>query len=265
MVEKADDKAAKLAEIIALKAKRKKAREANKNKRARTRDPMPAGHHMQAVVDAIGPDDEGVQTHSPGVGHNGGPEFDDDEEAEFAASKANAIIMAAILTGKEPPAPSVRLKPGATMQQRKAALIERVATSGDEVNGAAKALGIDRTIVWDWRRTDKAFSEALEYAYQIDGTSALVSVAVRRAVHGWLEPVYNKGILCGFVRKYDHTLLMRLIQKRDPAYKDPKYVMQTEAPKRPGEVTVDLDAATPTEREVLRKMAERQAKRGQGR
>jgi hypothetical protein len=87
-----------------------------------------------------------------------------------------------------------------------------------------------------------------------------VSVAVKRAVEGWLEPVFFKGRQCGWVRKYDHSLLMFLIRKRDPSYRDPKYIMAPESPKLPGDVTINLDKLTPSEREVMKKIAERQAK-----
>lgn len=148
----------------------------------------------------------------------------------------------------------------AKRRRLKAALIELVATSGLEVNPAAAKIGVHRNTVHEWKRDDPEFAKALQYAYEVDGPQALAEVVRSRAVDGWLEPVFHKGKVCGHVRKFSDTLLAMAMRKRDPAYKDPKYIVQPEAPRLPGDVLINLDSMTPAEREVLRKVAERQAK-----
>lgn len=224
------------------KAKKKKIRKPRTRPvtpRARPRDLSPAGPDIAAVAAKAGCASQGDDLDFP----------DDDEPVQ---------------TPSPPKSPDHRLPANFTTVQRKCALIEHVASSGDEVNGAARALGIDRKTVYRWKAEDKVFAEALDFAYRNDGTQSLVSVAVKRAVEGWDEPVWFKGKLCGYVRKYDHGLLMFLIRKRDPSYRDPKYIMEAETMKLPGDVTINLDKATPAERAVIRKMAERQAKGAKG-
>lgn len=51
-------------------------------------------------------------------------------------------------------------------------------------------------------------------------TDAMVSEARRRAVRGTDEPVFYQGAICGVVRKYSDTLLMFLIKKERPEYRD---------------------------------------------
>ena len=40
--------------------------------------------------------------------------------------------------------------------------------------------------------------------------------AVRRAVEGWLEPVFYQGRQCGIVRRYSDSLLMLLLELKMP-------------------------------------------------
>ena len=43
--------------------------------------------------------------------------------------------------------------------------------------------------------------------------------AWEHAVTGWKEPVFYEGVIVGHKRKFDHGLLMKLLEKRDPAYR----------------------------------------------
>ena len=49
--------------------------------------------------------------------------------------------------------------------------------------------------------------------------------AWERAIVGWEEPVFYKGIIVGHKQKFDNGILMRLLEKRDPGYRP-----QTSAP-----------------------------------
>ncbi len=42
------------------------------------------------------------------------------------------------------------------------------------------------------------------------------SVAHTRAVQGWKEPVFNKGIVCGHIRRFDNRLLEFLLRADNP-------------------------------------------------
>lgn len=62
---------------------------------------------------------------------------------------------------------------------------------------------------------EAAFKEALDI-----GTDAIESELHRRAVLGYLEPVFYKGRRVNTIRKKSDILLMFLLKKRRPEYRD---------------------------------------------
>lgn len=65
-------------------------------------------------------------------------------------------------------------------------------------------------------RSDEALAEQLDAAKQ-QAADRLEEEARRRAVDGWMEPVFYKGEEVGYVRKFSDTLLLRLLEAHSPA------------------------------------------------
>lgn len=86
---------------------------------------------------------------------------------------------------------------------------------GATIARAAKQAGVHFTIPYKRRVTDEAFRKAWQEAADI-GTEFLEQEAARRAYHGTLRPVFNKGIRCGYVREYSDILMMFMLKARRP-------------------------------------------------
>lgn len=76
---------------------------------------------------------------------------------------------------------------------------------------ACKRAKINRHLVYFYVNHDPEFRELFETARAV-ALLELETEAYRRAVHGVLEPVYQKGELVGHVRKYDTQLLIFLMK-----------------------------------------------------
>lgn len=98
---------------------------------------------------------------------------------------------------------------------------------GDSPSVAAAIAGIDRTTAYARRLTDPPFLEAWLDAFE-QGTDLLEQQAYNRAHTGWLEPVYQGGRLVGYVRKFDNTVLLKLLAARRPGvYREQREVHHT--------------------------------------
>lgn len=62
---------------------------------------------------------------------------------------------------------------------------------------------------------DPEFAAAHVEAYEI-GTAVYEAEARRRAIEGWIEPVYQGGKQVGEVRKFDSSLLQMKLKARKP-------------------------------------------------
>lgn len=87
------------------------------------------------------------------------------------------------------------------------------------VSNSALAVGITRQNHYDWLKEIDGYAEAFEAAKQIAG-DMLIDEARRRAHDGWEEPIFHQGEMVGKITKYDSGLLMFLIKKHDPSYRD---------------------------------------------
>ena len=89
------------------------------------------------------------------------------------------------------------------------------------ITASAAAVGIDRGTAARLRDRDKGFDEACKAALE-EASDHLEEEARRRAVDGWVEPVYGSGgtgvgtIEVGTIRKYDSTLLIFLLKGARP-------------------------------------------------
>lgn len=86
---------------------------------------------------------------------------------------------------------------------------------GSSVAAAARRAGVAHAIPRRRYRSDKQFRTAWNEVAQI-ATKNLEQEAQRRAYHGVLKPVYQKGVRVGCVREYSDTLLVFLLKSRKP-------------------------------------------------
>jgi hypothetical protein len=84
------------------------------------------------------------------------------------------------------------------------------------VASSAKAAGIHRDTVYEWRKSDP------EFAAEYDEVDALVTEVAeaelwRRGIEGWDEPLAHNGVLTGeTVRRWDASLLTLVLKARAP-------------------------------------------------
>lgn len=116
---------------------------------------------------------------------------------------------------------------------------------GFSISDAAKNANVHPTTIYKRRREDEAFRQAWNEACDI-GTRLLEQEAQRRAFHGVDEPVFQKGVQVGTIRKYSDTLLIFLLKSRNPA----KYREGAEDSGR-GNVVVNINVETVEKSEVL--------------
>ena len=91
---------------------------------------------------------------------------------------------------------------------------------GNTVAHSAEVVAGTRERFYQLKREDDGFAAAWAEA-EAAGTEVLEQEAKRRAVEGWEEPVYQGGVLVGFVRKHSDTLLIFLLKGRRPdTYRD---------------------------------------------
>lgn len=83
---------------------------------------------------------------------------------------------------------------------------------------AAKMAGMSIRSFYDWREADPEFDAEVRKAMQA-GADPLKKVAYSHAKDGWDEPVYFMGKVVGTIRKFDHGLLTRVIEMREPKSK----------------------------------------------
>jgi hypothetical protein len=109
-----------------------------------------------------------------------------------------------------------------TAQQKKAFLAAFAALG--IVSTAARSAGADRRAVYRWLEHDEAFT--LEYRQaELDACDVLVHAAVKRAVQGVPHETrqydrQGKLIDTNLETRYSDSLLMFLIKKRDPSYRE---------------------------------------------
>ncbi|MCP4900893.1 MAG: hypothetical protein GY906_28330 [bacterium] len=88
-----------------------------------------------------------------------------------------------------------------------------------QIQRAAKSVGISPTTVRQLLKDDPDFADAHNEAYG-DFQEAIEREAIRRAIMGWEEPVFQQGELAGHVRKYDSRLLELVLKRHNPEYKE---------------------------------------------
>lgn len=101
-----------------------------------------------------------------------------------------------------------------------------------------EAVGISRGTLNRWLEHDEEFARDWAIARE-EATELYEAEARRRAVEGWDEAVFQRGVQVGDVRKYSDTLLIFTLKALKPEkYRDRVVVT---APGVPGSVTTDAD------------------------
>ncbi len=98
--------------------------------------------------------------------------------------------------------------------KKRADFLEALSECGN-IKKSAKKTKISRDTVYRWRREDEEFAKAWDEALEL-GIDALEDEAMRRAVDGYLKPVFHGGKKVGSVREYSDTLLIFLLKGRRP-------------------------------------------------
>ena len=98
--------------------------------------------------------------------------------------------------------------------KKRANFLEALSECGN-IKKSAKIAKIGRQTAYRWRRTDEDFAKAWDEALEL-GIDALEDEAMRRAVDGYLKPVFHGGKQVGSVREYSDTLLIFLLKGRRP-------------------------------------------------
>ena len=126
----------------------------------------------------------------------------------------------------------------ALVQQR---FLDSFRTIGN-ITRAAIAAGVSRRTVHGWLKKSPDFRDRFEEAEE-DSRDAIREEAHRRAIEGWEEPVYQRGVLVGHVRKYSDAILLKMMAARLPEYRalttsnQPKVTEEPDAPRKV-EVTI---------------------------
>jgi hypothetical protein len=111
---------------------------------------------------------------------------------------------------------------GAYKEAKKPLFLEAFRKTGT-IWGAARAVGISREAVYDWKENDPEFAQAFQEADE-EVTELLESTAIQRAVEGVSQPVVYKGRVVRDKdgqaiearREHSDALLMFLLRARRP-------------------------------------------------
>jgi hypothetical protein len=88
------------------------------------------------------------------------------------------------------------------------------------VSRTCRLLGVSARAAYNQREKDTKFAIEWDKAIKIGVNVGLVSEAHRRAHSGVPEPIFHQGKLIGFKKVYSDALLMFLIKKHDPSYRE---------------------------------------------
>lgn len=108
---------------------------------------------------------------------------------------------------------AMKEKPNTSEHPKRRAFLAAYATVG-LIAPACRKAQCGRTQVYQWMK-DPEFKSRMDAARE-EACDTLEAEAMRRAVNGYDQPVYHKGVKCGTTRKYSDTLLMFLLKAARP-------------------------------------------------
>lgn len=153
--------------------------------------------------------------------------------------------------------PGKRYNPTKFDADAQEACVRVYATTGNKT-AAAIAAGVSLTTVTHYLRTAPEFADRMREAKK-EFVSVLEAEAYRRAVDGWEEERAGRDGATYTVRKYDGTLLLRLLKRHDPErWGDRVKVDQTTSVK--GGLSLGLAELTPEARRLIREAIEAEEK-----
>lgn len=101
--------------------------------------------------------------------------------------------------------------------EMKAEFLRLYAATGQH-NRSAAAIGINPETVRQHRMKFPEFGQAVAEAYR-DFQESLETEALRRARQGTLEPVFQKGVKVGEIRRFSDNLLLEMLRRHIPEYR----------------------------------------------
>ncbi len=101
---------------------------------------------------------------------------------------------------------------------RQIKFLEELISTGGNIRRAAERSGISTSSHYAWLKNDDNYRDAFEIAFE-QSTQTLEAEAIRRAT-GYEKPLVYKGEVTGYVQEHSDNLLMFLLKKRDPSYRD---------------------------------------------
>jgi molybdenum-dependent DNA-binding transcriptional regulator ModE len=96
--------------------------------------------------------------------------------------------------------------------------LQEIILTGGSIRKAAERAGISTSSHYDWLSKQDSYRKAFEQAFE-KSTKILEAEAIRRAT-GYQKPLVYKGEVTGYVQEHSDNLLMFLLKKRDPSYRD---------------------------------------------
>lgn len=110
-------------------------------------------------------------------------------------------------------------KPNTVIKEIRASVLKARFLEIYELTGSiaetCRLLGMVPRTFYHWRKNDIEFKANWDEANE-NALTLLEDEAHRRAVRGVNKPVYQNGRLVGFITEYSDTLLLRLMQAKDP-------------------------------------------------
>ena len=156
--------------------------------------------------------------------------------------KAKSTARTAARTAYKPSTAAATAKTRRLRAAKQELFLAKIST-GWSVSKAAEAAGVDDSTPYVWTK-DAKFKEKY-HAAQERGTQHIEDEALRRAVEGREEPVYQGGKLVGKVTRYSDRLLELLLKSRRPTVYRENVRVETQ---HSGTVAVDLTTPTAAEK-----------------
>lgn len=123
------------------------------------------------------------------------------------------------------------------------AFLKHYLATGGVISRASKLANIDRRYHYRWLAEDELYKAAFEEAEQ-EAIEVLECELHRRAVDGIDKPVFYQGKKVDTVKEYSDNLLMFMLKKKNPAYRD-NFVQNIGIMSGAGKVNVEFNIPRP--------------------